>query len=81
MKLLKLADDLMRQIFFGENLVKQREGAWEERAEKRQHIWDERIKEAQAERHKREQDMYRVEEEDSGVTGFGPDGTCGTNDP
>jgi|SaaInlLV_10m_DNA_2_1039722.scaffolds.fasta_scaffold00407_9 hypothetical protein len=81
MKLLKLGDDLMRQIFFGEQLVLQREGSWEERAEKRQHIWEARIKEAQAERHKREQDMYEVDKEDSEVTGFCPDGTCGSNDP
>ncbi|MBT7307939.1 MAG: YkgJ family cysteine cluster protein [Gammaproteobacteria bacterium] len=81
MRLLELGDRLMRQIFFGEKLVKQREGAWEERSEKRKHLWDARTKDALAERHKREQDMYTVDKEDSAVTGFCPDGTCGTNDP
>ncbi len=81
MLLLELGDKIMRQVFFGEQLVKQREGAWEERSEKRKHIWEARIKEATDERHKREQDMYTADSEDSGVTGFCPDGTCGTNDP
>ncbi len=80
-KLLELGDKLMRQIFFGEQLVPVREGAWEERAEKRSGIWKERMEKALAERREREQDMYEVDKEDSGVTGFCPDGTCGTNDP
>ncbi len=81
LKLLELGDRVMRQVFFGEKLIKQREGAWEERSGARKHLWEERTRQMVDERHQREQDMYEVDKEDSAVTGFCPDGTCGTNDP
>ena len=56
---------LMKQVFFGELVIKEREGAWEKRVEERKEILEFR-KQAEIAEHQRKTDEAREAALDSG---------------
>ncbi|MFC1589501.1 YkgJ family cysteine cluster protein [Pseudomonadota bacterium] len=65
-ELMKFGFDLMRQVFFGEMSIKEREGAWDKRAEERREILEYR-KQAEIVEHQRKQEEARKAAIDSGT--------------
>lgn len=63
--LMKFGFKLMKQVFFGELTIKEREGAWEERVKERKEILDFR-KQAEIARHQDKADEARAASIDSG---------------
>ena len=57
-ELMKFGFDLMRQVFFGEMSIKEREGAWEKRAEERREILEYR-KQVEIAEHEKKQEEAR----------------------
>jgi hypothetical protein len=64
--LMKFGFRLMKQVFFGELTIKEREGAWEERVKERKEILEFR-KQAEIAEHQRKQDEARKASLDSGT--------------
>jgi hypothetical protein len=63
--LMKFGFRLMRQVFFGEMTIKEREGAWEKRIEERREILEYR-RQAEIAEHQRKQEEARKAALESG---------------
>jgi hypothetical protein len=63
--LMQFGFKLMKQVFFGEMTIKEREGAWEKRVEERKEILEFR-KQAEIAEHERKQEEARAAAIDSG---------------
>jgi hypothetical protein len=64
--LMKFGFKLMKQVFFGEMTIKEREGAWEERVKERKEILEFR-KQAEIAEHQKKQEEARKAALDSGL--------------
>lgn len=58
LSLLQFGYKLMRQVFFGERSIPERDGVWEERVEQRREVWDARREIEVARRQKAEDERY-----------------------
>jgi len=54
---------LMKQVFFGERSITEKNGVWEERSEQRKDVWDARQQAEIARHQQREDDKYKDDEE------------------
>ena len=50
---------LMKQAFFGERTIPEKQGAWEKRVEKRQEVWDARRQAEIARQQQAEDEKYK----------------------
>jgi len=65
-ELMKFGFTLMKQVFFGEMVIKEREGAWDKRAEERREILEYRQK-VEVDEHMKKQEEARAAAIDSGT--------------